>query len=513
MTQARIGAVFTANTAGLVAGTKTASSALDRLAADVRGVRSAMGTLNTLVGAQVFAQLGSFASSAARSLFQMGAAAAESSDKIRDLAIRTGTSYGEMAGLALAAEGAGVGADTLANAMTKADRAFIAAGQGSAAATKAFAGIGLSFQELQGLSPAERFSKISDAIAALPTAAERSAAAIALFGRAGAQLVPLFNEGSGAVSEATAQAERFGLALTGAQADNIDALGDSFTTLNAAIRGVVTQVVAELSTVGKALNDALSNYIGTQGGANIGQAIADAILNAGAYLADLADYIVASIPEVFRFAEGVAVVWRTAADIFGRVFQFGLGVFKVFEQIGNVIGGLFSDIVAALYGAAARIAEVVPGFGEFADGLRQSAGEWNAQARQYARAMNQNSDEAGQAFGRAFGTETAAAAGQVAGPIRAIFDDARRKAEEARRAGEKPGQQSPQVALAPLDTRIVKGLDIRSSAGVAELLRLSQPDGASKSKEQRALDAQERAADGIEDLVDASDEDGVADFF
>jgi hypothetical protein len=213
----KISAVFTANTSGLVAGTKTAGAAFDKLANDVKGLRSGLNTLTAISGAQLFGQIASGVSSAVRSLYGMSAAASETIDNLSKLGARTGQTYGEIAGLALAGDLAGVGVDTIANALTKADRAFVLAAEGSKTATAAFSRIGLSLEDLQGKSGSERFQAIAEAISKLPTEAERAAAAIALFGKSGAELLPLFAGGAAGIQEATAQAERFGLAVTNVQ--------------------------------------------------------------------------------------------------------------------------------------------------------------------------------------------------------------------------------------------------------------------------------------------------------
>jgi hypothetical protein len=108
--------------------------------------------------------------------------------------------YGELAGLGFAGAQVGVSMESIGKAVTKADVAFVKATQGSKLATAAFAGIGLSVEQLEGLSPAERFRAIADGISALPTAAERSRAALQIFGKAGAELLPMFEGGAGAIT-------------------------------------------------------------------------------------------------------------------------------------------------------------------------------------------------------------------------------------------------------------------------------------------------------------------------
>jgi hypothetical protein len=128
------------------------------------------------------------ARSAVNTLTGMASAAAENVDVQSKLSRRLGMTYAELSGLKLAGDLAGVGIETIGAAMTKADVAMQKAAGGSKAANAAFATLGLSVDQLQGMSAADRFSAIAESISALPTSAERAAAAVALFGRSGAQL-------------------------------------------------------------------------------------------------------------------------------------------------------------------------------------------------------------------------------------------------------------------------------------------------------------------------------------
>ena len=141
-------------------------------------MRSSLGTLTAINGAQLFGSIATVTSQAASGLIGMSKAAAESIDAMSKLGTRAGLAYAEVAGLKYAGDLAGVGMDSIANALTKADKAFIAAGNGSKSAVDALATLGLSFEQLNGKASADRFQAIANALAAMPNTAERTAAAI-----------------------------------------------------------------------------------------------------------------------------------------------------------------------------------------------------------------------------------------------------------------------------------------------------------------------------------------------
>jgi hypothetical protein len=483
----KIAAIFTANTSGLVAGTKTAGAAFDKLAADVKGLRGGLSLLTAISGAQLFGSIAGAVNNAARSLYSMSGAVSESIDNLSKLGARTGQTYGEIAGLALAGDLAGVGINTIGTALTKADLAFVKAAEGSKTATAAFTRIGLSLNDLQGKSGSERFDAIAEAISKLPTEAERAAAAVAIFGKAGAELLPLFAGGADGIRQAREQAERFGLVLTNVQGTNVEAMNDSWTLVQKSVEGVVTQIVANLAPAVTAINEAFTNFVSGFGGANIGQAIADGILNGADYLVQVADYIIANIPAVFRFAEAVGGYWNTVTDLFSRAISFAAGVFKSFEVIGNAVGAVLSRLAAALLGVVADAASIIPGLGDFADAARKSATGWQEQAAAYGKAMSDNMTEAGRLFGETFGERARSGAQEVAGPITTAFRGVRSSIEQARTAKDEATKTTVEPKTPPEvkidETKIAKGIDARSSAGVNEMLRLMTPQNAQRSFE------------------------------
>lgn len=504
----KVSAIFTASTSGLTTGVNRAGQAMKKMEGDVRGLRSGLNMLTAIQGAQLFGQITAGISRAVSSFMSMAAAQAEVIDGNSKLAARLGFTYGELAGLGLAAELSGVSMDQVAAAATKADVAFVKASNGSKQARAVFDRLGLSMEQLQGMTAAKRFDAIAASIAALPTEAERAAAAVQIFGRAGAAMLPMFAQGAEGIAAARREAEAFGLTLTNAQGQNVEAMNDSFTRAQQAIQGVVGQIVAYLSPAVEAVTTAFSDFVGSVGGANIGQAIGDALLQGAQFFAGIADWVIAGLGGVFEYATAVGEYWATGWELGTRVGNLLYGAFKTFEAVGNIIGGLFSDIVAGLYRAAATIAGVIPGFGDMAASLNQSADGWAATGDQFAASMNSNLDAASAAFGNAFGESAAAAAPAAVGPVSQMIDDARKRAEQAAAQRDAANRQTvgPQagpaaVAIGP-STEALKATDSTSKEGIAEMFRLMRGDGGNVQQEQLGVLEQ------IRDAVQAGNEDG-----
>jgi len=128
-----------------------------------------MRALVAINGAQLFGSIASSAISGARSLLSYADSQSRVIDASSKMAARLGMTYGEFAGLSLAADLAGVSMETIGKASQRAEIAFAKAAGGSKIATAAFSGLGLSVQELGGMSASERFDAIAAAIAKIPS--------------------------------------------------------------------------------------------------------------------------------------------------------------------------------------------------------------------------------------------------------------------------------------------------------------------------------------------------------
>lgn len=148
----------------------------------------------TLAGAA--AKVGSMAIdaafSAALKTVQSFGAALDMGGRLNDLADRTGIAVDKVLLLERAFQNAGVGADALGPIINKMQKAIVDAGDGTSKAAYAFADLGISLSQLQGLSPEEQLKTIGKAIAAIPDPAQRAATAMEIFGKSGGALNQVF---------------------------------------------------------------------------------------------------------------------------------------------------------------------------------------------------------------------------------------------------------------------------------------------------------------------------------
>lgn len=185
------------------------------------------------------------AAAGAFSSFVSGTAGAVAS--IDDLAKRTGVSADVLQGYSLAANQSGVSLETFGRAVQKLTVNLGEAQTGNAAAVKSFADLGLSVQDLSRLSPQQAFEAVAAAIAKLPNPAQQAAAAVALFGKSGVELTPIFQEGATYLQQMVAEAKRLGISLSPQQIAGITALDDSLAKTQLTLQGFSQRLLAELA--------------------------------------------------------------------------------------------------------------------------------------------------------------------------------------------------------------------------------------------------------------------------
>lgn len=199
---------------------------------------------------QAFA-VGAFAAVAvagAAAAVSLGKAMGEAIDRFDEMgkaAQKVGLSVEALSRLEYAARLSDVSLETLSTGLTRLSNnmAQIAQGTGQTAAY-AFAAIGVSATEASGKlrSANDVLADVADRFAALPDGAEKTAIAVQLFGRSGAELIPMLNMGREGLKELADEADRLGITLDTKATKNAERFNDNLTRVQAAMEGVVNRI-------------------------------------------------------------------------------------------------------------------------------------------------------------------------------------------------------------------------------------------------------------------------------
>lgn len=163
---------------------------------------------------------------AARRVFEQVKKAAEEGSRLVDLSQKTGIAVGELSKLKIVAADNSVKFDQLEGSLVRFNKSISEAAGGAKEQATAFKLLGITQEDLKRLSPQELFLKTADALAQYEDGANKARLAQALFGKEGADLIPLLNQGGAAIKAAADEAERLGLTLSKAQAEQLKGFND-----------------------------------------------------------------------------------------------------------------------------------------------------------------------------------------------------------------------------------------------------------------------------------------------
>jgi hypothetical protein len=167
----------------------------------------------------------------------------EEADQMMDLAQSTGDMVENLSELGAAFKvHAGPGLDfesTLTSLVAAQNKAV----SGSDRAREAFAGLGISIDELQAMAPSEMFERIAGGLDQYATAQEKALALSRLFPKQFMQLLPLLGTGLKQFQESIKEVRGLGATVTEAQANTSARLNDSLTKISVAASGVARALI------------------------------------------------------------------------------------------------------------------------------------------------------------------------------------------------------------------------------------------------------------------------------
>ena len=175
-----------------------------------------------------------------------------------DARIKAGVSGRAISELAYAAKFAEVDLASLSTALQKMQVFLSNAATGGKAQNEALRALGLTFKELKELAPDKQFELIADRISQLKDPADRTRAAVELFGKSGASLLPLFEQGAAGIRKAREEAQRLGASFSDQQLKKLAEAGDAVDRLSLSWQSFATTLTAKVSPPLIAVLDALS---------------------------------------------------------------------------------------------------------------------------------------------------------------------------------------------------------------------------------------------------------------
>jgi Phage-related minor tail protein len=223
-------AILSLESAAFTNGLKSAQGSFDRFAknADRIGQRfQRVGAIITIAGAGMAAAVRGSLNHA---------------DEMGKAAQKFGVPVEQLSKLAYAAKLSDVSLETLGTGLKKLS-------QGMVSNSKAFADIGVQTRDATGaLRDTEAvLQDVSAVFAAMPDGAEKTAMAVKLFGKSGADMIPMLNAGKAGLAAMAAEAQKMGIVITPEQAAGAEKFNDAVTKMQVAFSALAIGIASDLA--------------------------------------------------------------------------------------------------------------------------------------------------------------------------------------------------------------------------------------------------------------------------
>jgi hypothetical protein len=171
--------------------------------------------------------------------------------------------------MSLVAGEAGVETGKLSSMLGLMQRNIVELQNGTAKQAEVFGQLGLSIRDLQGLDPDEQFEKIAASLESITDPAEKTAAAMDVFGRSGRDAINMLDGYSAKIANAEAFQRRFGISVSQDVSQNVERANDAVGRLGQVFVGLGNQMAGGAAPAIEKTANALIEFMGAVFGAKV----------------------------------------------------------------------------------------------------------------------------------------------------------------------------------------------------------------------------------------------------
>jgi ABC-type glycerol-3-phosphate transport system permease component len=250
--------------------------------------------------------------------------------ELKNMSNATGISTDSLQELKYAAESSGAGLADVSTAIKTLSRNLVAADEGGKAAQDMLTKLGISSSDIINLKPEEQFNRIANALNQIPNPAEKSAAAMQIFGKSGTNLVPMISE----LDDLKNRAHELGIVLDSELVNAGNNLGNKFSDVGKQLK-TVTQLI------GASIAPQLENLL------NKITPIITKVIEWIKNNSQLVTTIVAVVGSIGTFLLTAGTAITVVATIVKSLSAFGLGLGALMGPLGLIVVAI-GGIVAAI---------------------------------------------------------------------------------------------------------------------------------------------------------------------
>ena len=171
--------------------------------------------------------------------------AIDHADKLGKASQKFGVPVEQLSALAHAAALSDVSLEQLGSSLGRLSKNMVAAQNATSEQAAAFKALEISVKDgnKQLKSSDQILLEVADAFSKFEDGTTKTALAIAIFGRAGADMIPLLNQGAAAIKKQREQMEKLGLVVTPETSKNAEKFNDNLKDLGLTFTAIVTKII------------------------------------------------------------------------------------------------------------------------------------------------------------------------------------------------------------------------------------------------------------------------------
>lgn len=279
---------------------------------------------------------------------------ADRAESLGNTAQIIGSTATELSRLHASATPVGIATEQVDKGMMRLARTMSDATRGGEEQVKAFAALGISAEELKSMSIPDVIARIADKFKGSEDGATKSAVAMALMGRSGAELIPWLNQGSEAMTEMADEAQALGAVMGEDAVAAGSALDDQLDRLGIKSQGLKNQFSQELAPALGFIADMFTEGSGTATSfGDVFKGIATIVVGATAIVKgawEIISSIVRSVSvTIFSIIDAIAMVAQ--GDFTGAIAALETGRDMMFETMTGMVDniGALKDKTASAF--------------------------------------------------------------------------------------------------------------------------------------------------------------------
>lgn len=264
------------------------------------------------------------------SILAVGKSTADYAGDMYDMARGAGIGVEAFQKLAYAGRMSGVETEKLSASLVKFDRMVAEATGGNKTYMQTFEDLGIKIKDSAGnlRQPNEIFEDVAEIFHNTKDGAAKTALAVELFGKSGAELIPMLNDGKAGLKAFYAEAERLGLALSNEMIAKGDAFSDQLENIGEQVKGVKLQLGAALIPALSAATEKISKVIDkitkwVQENPELAATIGNIAMTTGKWIAILGTAAIAIGSVAF-----IILQFRKAFRAMSDAVTIGISIFK-----------------------------------------------------------------------------------------------------------------------------------------------------------------------------------------